>query len=265
VFLWEGHHATLVKEWGFCEWAEAVPPFVFLQSCLALMEEKVQPLLDRGAVAVVGTSTRTYSASGGAFSLAYFNAILYEQRTLGEALRQAKNFMQAYIQLKEKRLGADARRTGANHRAAWAFTLWGDPTLKLPPAVKSPQRQPVRHEVVDGTLRVKLPDEKHERIRSEVYRADLSSNARMAGLVRGQRGDSVRPLVPLVFAEVPLLKGPEGRVPRLTSRLPEDHYVFNWDARRRCGYLLALPRARDRDELRFQVRWVAPAELAAGR
>ena len=115
------------------DWDEpVVPSFVFLQSCLALTEEKAQPLLRRGAVGVVGSPVRTYSASGGACSLAFFDALLYDGQSLGGGLRQAKNFLLAYAQLKEKRLGKDAKRSGANVRAAWAFTLWGDPTLTLP-------------------------------------------------------------------------------------------------------------------------------------
>src|SRR5262245_51806814 len=134
VVLWEGHHNTLVKEWGFPSWDEPLPPaLVFLQSCLALQEDKAQPLLTRGAVAVVGSSTRIYSGSGGAFALAYFNALLHDGQTLGGALRQAKNFMTCYAALKQKRLGDQVARAGANHRAAWAFTLWGDPTLRLAP------------------------------------------------------------------------------------------------------------------------------------
>src|SRR5262245_28910061 len=78
VVLWEGHHNTLVNEWGLPSWDEPLPPaLVFLQSCLALQEDKAQPLLTRGAVAVVGSSTRIYSGSGGAFALAYMNALLY--------------------------------------------------------------------------------------------------------------------------------------------------------------------------------------------
>src|SRR5262249_32311403 len=105
VILWEGHHNTLVKEWSMPAWGEPLPPWLgFLQSCLAVGDWKAQPLLSRGAVAVIGTSTRTYSGSGGACALAFFNAILYDDATLGGALRQAKNFLLAYSILKEKRL-----------------------------------------------------------------------------------------------------------------------------------------------------------------
>src|SRR5262249_30289767 len=106
IFLWEGHQSTLVKEYGFPEWNEPLPPsFAFIQSCLALTDAKVHPLLQRGALGVVGSSTRMYSASGGAFALAFFDALLYDHRSIGGGLRQAKNFLLAYSLLKEKRLG----------------------------------------------------------------------------------------------------------------------------------------------------------------
>ena len=52
-----------------------------------------------------------------------------------------------------------------------------------------------------------------------------------------------------------LPKAPPGRTPRLRSRLPERNWVFCWDARRACGYLLITPRARDEGEVRFRVEW----------
>jgi hypothetical protein len=71
VFLWEGHYKTLVEHYGLPGWTEPLPPgLVFLQSCLALHEAVALPLVDRGAIAVAGSSTRIYAATGGAFSLA---------------------------------------------------------------------------------------------------------------------------------------------------------------------------------------------------
>ena len=84
VFLWEGHHGTLIREFAMPEWDEPIQPsLVFLQSCLALKDYKAHPLLSRGAVGVIGSSTRTYSASGGACSLAFFNALLYDGQSVG--------------------------------------------------------------------------------------------------------------------------------------------------------------------------------------
>jgi hypothetical protein len=257
VFLWEGHHNPLIVDYGFPDWDEPLPPtLVFLQSCLALKEGKAGPLLSRGAVGVVGSSTRTYSASGGACSLAFFDAILYDGATLGGALRQSKNFLLAYSLLKEKRLGPDATRTGANLRSAWAFTLWGDPTLQLPrPAAPSDARPGVRHEVQGDTIVLHLPSEKHEPVTSNKYRTEIMPNARLAGLLRKEKGSDSLALAPLLFAEVHLPNAEPGLVPRLHSKLPDDRYVFCWDGRRGCGYLLVTPGTQAEKDLRFRVRW----------
>jgi hypothetical protein len=257
VFLWEGHHSTLVKDWGFPSWDEPLPPsFVFLQSCLALQDWKALPLLNRGAVAVVGSSTRIYSGSGGASSLAFFDAVLYDDQPLGGALRQSKNFLVAYTRLKEKRLGKDTKATAANLRSAWAFTLWGDPTLRLPkPAAPASALPAVHHELRGNTLVVSLPSATYGKVVTARYQVEMPPNGRLAGLVQPHQADEEgQPLVPFVFAEVRLPRPASGQTPRLTGKLPDSHYVFCWDDRRSTGYLLALPRAKDR-ELRFQVEW----------
>jgi hypothetical protein len=260
IFLWEGHHNTLIREYCVQEWPEPLrPSLVFLQSCLALAEPKAHPFLQRGGLAVVGSSTRTYSGSGGAFTLAFFNALLYEHQTLGGSLRQAKNFLLAYSLLKEKRLGKDAKRGGANVRSAWAFTLWGDPTLKLPrPPIPDDALQPVRPRVRStpsggSVIVVSLPDTAYEKVVSTHYQTEMRPNGRLAGLLtRGEEDD--RHLVPFVFAEVRLPPGPPGQKPKLRSRLADKHWVFCWDQRRNSGYLLITPRHKDR-ELRFHVEW----------
>jgi hypothetical protein len=268
VFLWEGHQATLMREYDFPSWDEPLPPsLVFLQSCLALAEPKAGPLFSRGAVAVLGTSTRTYSGSGGACSLAFFNALLYDGQPVGGALRQSKNFLLACTLLKEKRLGKEAARNGAGLRAAWAFTLWGDPTLRLPPPEPpAAARPPVRHEVAGNTIVLQVPKETYDPVQTEKYEAAVPPNARLAGLLRKERDEEDRrPLVPLVFAEVHLPKAHAGQTPRLSSKLPSAHWVFSWDARRRTGYLLASPRPQDAGELRFHVHWPAAAAAGGGR
>jgi hypothetical protein len=257
VFLWEGHHNTLINEYGFSKWEEPLrPSLVFLQSCLALTESKAGPLLERGAVAVVGSSTRIYSATGGAFSLAFFDGLLYDGQSLGGSLRQAKNFLLAYTLLKEKRLANGARMNGANLRSAWAFTLWGDPTLKLPiPKPPADALPAVRHRVQGNTIIVSLPEARYERTSTVKYYAQMLPNQRLAGLLGAGNEVIGKHLVPLVFVEVTLPRGPPGKVPQLTSRLPSSNYLFCWDPTRQSGYLLAAPRAKDRQELRFHVNW----------
>jgi hypothetical protein len=260
LFLWEGHSGTLMNDYEFPTWEDAVPPtFVFLQSCLSLTEPRVSSLLNRGAFAVLGSSTRTYSGSGGATSLAFFNAVLHEDRPIGDALRQAKNFLLVYALLKDKRLGKGATRTGANIRSAWAFTLWGDPTLKLPVPPRSKDAGCcvpfVRHEVQGNTVVISLPDKAKVPVQTDKYRTELLPNERAAGLVKKEKIDDRRPLVPFVFAEVHLPRGRMGITPHLSSRLPSSRWVFCWDERRRCGYLLITPRPQDTEEMRFHIRW----------
>ncbi|HYT91112.1 MAG TPA: C25 family cysteine peptidase [Gemmataceae bacterium] len=255
VFLWEGHHSTLVRDYGIHEWSEPLrPSLVFLQSCLALAEPKAQPFLERGSVGVIGTSSRTYSGSGGAFALAFFDAFLYEDQTLGGSLRHAKNFMLAFAKLKDKRLGGQSKLRGANLRAAWAFSLWGDPTLKMPrPTPPAGALPSVRHEVRGNAIVVSLPEDAHEKLQTASYQADVRPNARLAGLRLKQDEDNAHRLVPLVFVEVSLPGS--GKTPVLRSKLPESRWVFCWDSRTRRGYLLLTPRASDRGELRFQIVW----------
>lgn len=257
VFLWEGHHSTLVREYGVHGWHEPLTPsLVFLQSCLALHEAKAAPFLERGALGVVGAATRTYSGSGGALSLSYFDALVYERQSLGGSLRHAKNFLLAFALLKEKRLGSASKLSGANVRSAWAFTLWGDPTQTLPvPEPAESALQPIRHHVRGQSIVVRLPDETHQRVFTSKYKAQIWPGARLAGL-RGKKdeGDG-HPLIPLLFFEVNLPRAPTGKAPRLRTRLPDAAWVFCWDRRRNVGYLLVRPRARDRGELRFQVCW----------
>jgi hypothetical protein len=256
IFLWEGHYNTLMKEYRLQDWPEPLrTSLVFLQSCLALNENQAPPLLEHGALSIIGTSTRTYSGTGGACALAFFDALLYDSQPLGSSLRHAKNFLLAYSLLKEKRLGTSARMTGANIRSAWAFTLWGDPTLNLPRPPAPPEAlPPVRHHVHRDTITISLPEVAHDPTHSGRFQARLLPNGRLAGLVSRQE-DGRQSFVPFVFVEVRLPDGPPGAVPCLRSRLPARRWVFCWDGRRNCGYLLVTPRDSDGAKLRFHVAW----------
>jgi hypothetical protein len=257
LFLWEGHHNTLVKDYGFTEWNEPLKPsLIFLQSCLALTEEKALPLLERGAVGVIGSSTRTYSASGGAFSLSCIDGMLYDDQTFGGGLRQAKNFLVTYQMLKEKRL-KKTKLTGANLRSSWAFTLWGDPTLKLPLPERPPENKSAVHWHIGSsiatktpTLIVDAPEVRFDRVKSGKYEASMQPNMRLAGLIRPGEAEESR-LVPFRFVEFNLRD--YTRMPILKSELPDDCWALSWDDRRHVGYLLILPRAKDIGAISFSV------------
>src|SRR5205085_12125298 len=115
----------------------------------------------------------------------------------------------------------------------------------------------VGHQVRGNTIVLSLPDVAHDKVLSDRYQAQMRPNGRLAGLLTKNADGEANQLVPLVFAEVRLPGGPAGQTPRLRTRLPDSRWVFCFDQRRRCGYLLAMPRERDRDELRFHIDWVS--------
>ena len=85
------------------------------------------------------------------------------------------------------------------------------------------------------------------------YQVPFRPNARLAGLVRPT--DDGKLLVPLVFAEVPLPHAPAGATPKLVTKLGDSQWVFVWDARRRVGSLLAMPKTTAEQVMRFRVEW----------
>jgi hypothetical protein len=99
-----------------------------------------------------------------------------------------------------------------------------------------------------------LPEEMYGRVTVGRFQAQAWPNSRLAGLLTRDDDDD-RWLVPLVFAEVRLPPGPPGKEPRLHSRLSPRRWVFNWDGRRRSGYLLVAPPPAGPRELRFEVSW----------
>src|SRR5439155_2866125 len=115
---------------------------------------------------------------------------------------------------------------------------------------------PIRASVSGDTITLMAPPAEAQVTAAGIYRAAYRPNERLAGLVRaGDEGE--KRLVPLAFAEVALPQAPVGSEPRLRSKLPDNNWVFIWDARRRTGWLLvALPATAERD-IRFRIDWPA--------
>jgi hypothetical protein len=161
-------------------------------------------------------------------------------------------------------LGQDAKLTGANVRSSWAFTLWGDPTLRLPaPAAKEDALAAVSRRVDETHITLLMPGTRYETVERPPFVADLWPNARMAGLLT-KEDDADRRLVPFLYAEVKLDVPVAGQRPKLHTKLPANQWVFVWDERRKAGHLLVVPRTKDRDEVRFRVEWLSPDPAAPG-
>src|SRR5207247_2612067 len=153
--------------------------------------------------------------------------------------------------------GDGAKLGGANKRAAWTFTVWGDPTLKMPkPASLQDSLPALKCAVVNNKLSLTLPEKRYPSTDVAPYHAEMWPGGRLAGLFTAD-GEDTRRLAPLAFAEIALTDAKGGLTPRLTTRLPSRNWVFRWDARRRVGYLLAIPREKDASGIEFTVRWDA--------
>src|SRR5262249_42797761 len=157
-----------------------------------------------------------------------------EEQSLGGSLRSAKNYLVALSLLKEKRLAEGAKMSGANVRSAWAVTLWGDPTVKLPAPPRPDGALPAARPSPHGrNLVLAVPEKTYPAVKVDRFQTNMAPNARLAGLLTASEdSEDVKSLVPLLFAEVSLPRAQEGKVPRLSSRLSSKNYVWLWDERR---------------------------------
>lgn len=184
MLVWEGHvrDLTLEEQGGIA--VSGAPEVVVLQGCYTFDRSDPFILMDKGTVAILGTSTAVYSAPGSGLARAFFDAILYDGVDLGTATRNARNYLLALAQLQRAREHADWRKT---YRAALAFALWGDPTFRPPLKPRQPRISPVDWRMGQDGLTLTLPGGKLQEISVGPYRAELPPRAMLGGLLL--RGD----------------------------------------------------------------------------
>jgi hypothetical protein len=180
LLVWEGHPRDLTLEQNGAADMEDAPDYVVLQGCYTFDRSDPFILIEKGTRAVVATSAAVYSAPGAAFTRALFDALLYENVDLGTAVRNARNYLLALARLQRDRGHKDWRKT---FRAALAFALWGDPTLRLPLAPGKPKRAPVRWALRDSALSLEIPGDTLREAAAGQYRARPAPRAMLSGLV----------------------------------------------------------------------------------
>ena len=191
------------------------PTFVFLQSCLALTEFKVHPLLSRGAFGVIGSSTRTYSGSGGACSLAFFNALLYEEQSVGDCAAAGQEFPARLLAAQAKATGKDATRHRGQRPRGLGLHALGRSDLETAPPTQSTIEPPSR--CLPSAMRYKAthprvaarPEAKTRCGRISI-RSPCRPTADSPGWCAKSKIEERRPLVPFVFAEIHLPQGGAG-------------------------------------------------------
>jgi hypothetical protein len=238
-------------------------PVVILQSCDSLDERVLWRIDELGGVALVGSITPIHSGSGSGLVKAMSDAVLYRGATLGEALRDAQNYLFCLEDLKTRR---GQTQQAKSRRVALSFRLWGDPELRVLPADAAPESPPVSIRLsAPDALVIDVPRRRLPEARSAKYYARMFPGSQPAGTVKQPKGEAARQVTPVYFFRIPRpedfpaaaeLAGPRGRANRATAHV---------DPTGRLLYVLFFPELeRPGDEI--VLRWTdAPAPVRLGR
>jgi hypothetical protein len=217
-------------------------PIVILQTCDSLQQEMLLRVYGAGGVALLGSSTPVHSASGSGFAKAVYDAALYRDATLGEALRDAQNYFFCLQDLKDLRRH---RERAKSQRVALSFRLWGDPELRmLPEALAPPRLAPVAaHWQGPNRVVVEIPGRRFPQIRNEAYAAEFYPGSEAAGMVLRVKDDAARRVSPVYFFRLPVPDTLRSDPPvELTATGDaSDRAVFRLDPPARFLYVLYFP------------------------
>jgi hypothetical protein len=222
-------------------------PLIIIQSCHSL-DDSTLPILTSGAAAVIGSVTSIHSASGSAFIKAFCDGLLYRGETVGEALRDARNYMLCVAALKTERGHKEQAKV---NRVAHSFHLWGDPEMKLfedsparlhLPAVSAEFVAPDKIRII--TPRRRLPTSK-----TSEYVLRTFARGQVAGIVKRLKTTEARIVMPMYFFRMPLPHGfTQKRYISLENKPDErTRAVFLTEPFERFIYVLYFP-SRDKME-----------------
>lgn len=172
-------------------------PLVILQSCNSLDRETGKIILDLGGIGIVGSVTNIHSASGSSFIKAFCDNMLYRGATVGEALRDARNYFFCLADLKDKR---NHKQTDKMRRVALSFRLWGDPEARIFPRGMTPRFRPVKaYFRGNHGIAIKTPKNRLSTARTPAYTVRTFPGSQTAGIVARMRRRQTRKLMPLYF------------------------------------------------------------------
>jgi len=230
-------------------------PVVFLQSCSSLEPALAQSVFDTGSVGLIGSVTSIHSASGSAFAKALSDGLVDRDNTVGEALRDARNYFLCLGELKRKR----GHKEGAKvYRVALSFRFWGDPELRLNLARGKPARgarKPMRAAFkVGDTILLRVPRRRLPEVAAGIYRARMFAGSQAAGIVKTTKKKNSRRLLAMYFFRLDqpegfgakrfaVLTGPEGKGARsafLADSFGRFVYVLHFPAKEKANEEITL-------------------------
>lgn len=222
-------------------------PLVVLQSCTSLDDSNLTRIREAGGVGLLGSTTRIHSASGSSFWKAVSDSMVYRNRSIGEAVRDARNLFFCLYDLKNLR---KHRQQAKAYRVALSFQLWGDPELRfLKPLLPQPRLPPpvpvwTAEGIVEMPAAPCLPQ-----IATHRYHARFPPAAKAAGIVDRAKDGRPRNVLPLRYAELPIpanLMLPQRVEVRIDGKRSR-RAVARRDESDTVVHLLYLPNEADRD------------------
>ena len=230
-------------------------PLVILQSCHSLDDTSLG-ILASDALGIVGSVANIHSASGSAFIKTFCDGLLYRSDTVGEALRDARNYLLCVSELKTKR---GHQQQAKVNRVAYSFHLWGDPEAKLFSSLpKRPKRQAVSATfIAPDKIRIITPKKRLPTSRTREYFLRMFPGDQVAGIVKRLKNKDIRRVAPLYFFRIPM---PKGFDPLQYTALKgpdkiSDRAVFLADPFERFLYILYFPE-KDKKEQELILQFV---------
>ncbi len=224
-------------------------PLILIQSCHSL-DETVLDILTTGAVGIIGSKTNIHSASGSAFIKAFCDGLLYRSDTVGEAMRDAKNYLLCVGALKKARGHTQYAKA---ERVAYSFHLWGDPELRLYTGLKNSQKlKPVSGRFVEpDKISIKIPSRRLPTSRTEKYFLRMFPGSEAAGILKRLKGKEIRRVTPIYFFRIPM---PRGLEPSQYTGLKKSddttvRAVFFVDSFQRFLYIVYFPEKEEKEQV----------------
>jgi len=224
-------------------------PLILIQSCHSL-DDTILDILTTGAVGIVGSKTNIHSASGSAFIKAFCDGLLYRSDTIGEALRDAKNYLLCVSALKKARGHTQYAKV---ERVAYSFHLWGDPELRLYTGLRNSQKlKSVSGRFVEpDKISITIPTKRLSTSRTEKYFLRMFPGSEAAGILKRLKGKEIRRVAPIYFFRIPMPKGFE---PTQYAGLKKSddttvRAVFFVDSFKRFLYIVYFPEKEEKEQV----------------
>jgi hypothetical protein len=237
-------------------------PLVAIQSCHSL-DDTVLDILTSGAIGIIGSKTNIHSASGSSFIKAFCDGLLYRSDTIGEAMRDAKNYLLCVSALKKARGHTQYAKV---ERVAYSFHFWGDPELRIFSGLQNRQKI----EPVSGTftrpdkITVTIPNKRLPTSRTDKYFLRMFPGSEAAGILKRIKDKEIRRVAPIYFFRIPMAKGFEPSQYAGLKKADDTtvRAVFFVDSFRRFLYIVYFPEKEEKEEV-FTLQFIK-REVPAG-